>query len=312
MKPRAVLKNRFMRPTLKPERPYGVDAGVGDCRSRHAAILAPCAAIEDSGDACHQDVAPVEVGRSFIEMREAEQRGRNPERRSASHPPFQKILDPGAKIKFLGNGNEDKDIDPGWNHREAQGVAMRMEKAEHESQGECQRRKENQFVQPGFPIAPVEVKIKARPAKAADGDESIQRGIDEKQFSQARKPARPRPLEPAQINGQPQSQENDRVSPIAALFGIGGCSLSQQPCDRHGQRRVESAPMPCKRERGAGNDNVRQRAERWQSSPRGKRPSCTRLGDTLSGESKGCRRNELQHQHGNGYRGWVLHGDYCN
>src|ERR1017187_7758649 len=55
-------------PLLKPERPDGVHAGVGDRRGRHSPLFAPCPAVEDTGDACQQNVAPVEVRRSFVEM----------------------------------------------------------------------------------------------------------------------------------------------------------------------------------------------------------------------------------------------------
>src|SRR5208282_2561945 len=55
-------------PLLKPERPDGVHAGVGDRRGRHSPLFAPCPAVENPGDASQQDIAPVKVRRSFVEM----------------------------------------------------------------------------------------------------------------------------------------------------------------------------------------------------------------------------------------------------
>ncbi len=69
--------------------------------------------------------------------------------------------------------------------------------------------------------------VKAGAAEPPDRHESIKRRIDEKQLPPTRQSARPRTLEPAQINRQPQRQENDRVPPIAALFWIDDCGLPQ-------------------------------------------------------------------------------------
>src|ERR1700687_552086 len=119
-------------------------------------------------------------------MGEPKQHRRNRQRRSPSHPPFQQVLHPRAKVKFLRNSNKNEDIDPRRNHREPRRVAMKMEKAQRQPQPQDQWRKESQFAQPSFPVAPAEVKVKAGSAEPPDRDESIQRSIDEEQFPQAR------------------------------------------------------------------------------------------------------------------------------
>src|SRR5208282_1053884 len=65
---RAACPSTSSGPLLKPERPDGIHAGVGDRRGRHSPSFAPCPAVEDPGDAGQQDVAPVEVRRSFVEV----------------------------------------------------------------------------------------------------------------------------------------------------------------------------------------------------------------------------------------------------
>src|SRR5260370_19135598 len=104
---------------------------------------------------------------------------------------------------------------------------MRMQEAQRQPSCENQGRKVSQFAQPGFPVTPAEMKVKAGAVELADHDESIESGIDEEQLPQACKAIRPRPLEPAQVHGQADCQENDGVSPIAALLGVGDCGLAQ-------------------------------------------------------------------------------------
>src|SRR5208337_4763547 len=120
--------------SLKPERPDCVHAGVRDRRGWNAAMLTPCPPIKDSGDARQCDIPPVEVRRSFVEMGEAKQHRRNPQRPAPSDAPFKQILHPRAKEKFLWNGNENENIDPSRNHREPQRVTMRMQKSQRQSE----------------------------------------------------------------------------------------------------------------------------------------------------------------------------------
>ncbi len=90
---------------LEPERPDGVYAGVGDGRGGYSPLLAPGPSVENPGDACQHNITPVEVRRTFIEMREPEQNRSDHQRCPASHAPFQQILHPGAKKEFLGNSD---------------------------------------------------------------------------------------------------------------------------------------------------------------------------------------------------------------
>src|SRR5208282_945189 len=121
---------------------------------------------------------------------------------------------------------------------------MRMKKAQRQSQPEDQRCEENQLAQSGFPVTPAEVEVKAGAGELADGEESVQARVDQEKFPPARQAVWPGSLEPAQIHGEAEGEENERVSPVAALLGIGAGGLPQQPGDGYGQRSVQSAPFP--------------------------------------------------------------------
>src|SRR5271167_2556164 len=87
-KSRTSEASTFFSTSLEPKRPDGVNAGVGDCRGWDSPLSSPCPAVENAGDACQHDITPVEVRRSFVEMRESEQHRCNRQRRFSSQPPF--------------------------------------------------------------------------------------------------------------------------------------------------------------------------------------------------------------------------------
>src|SRR5271165_2245058 len=115
----------------EPPRPQPIDAGVRDGRRRDTAVLAPGAAVENSRDGGQQNVAPVEVRGTFIEVREAEQRGSDDERGAASEAALEQILHPGAEEKFFRDGDKNKNSRPRKNCLARRGqVGMGMDKSE--------------------------------------------------------------------------------------------------------------------------------------------------------------------------------------
>src|SRR5260370_35014207 len=77
------------RAALEPERPDGVHAGVGDGRGWHSPLLAPGPTVENPGDACQHNIAPVEVRRTFIQRGDTEE---NPIYRKPCPAPHAPVL----------------------------------------------------------------------------------------------------------------------------------------------------------------------------------------------------------------------------
>src|ERR1700677_1097502 len=78
----------FLWTNLKPQSPYPVDAGVCDGRCSHAPVLAPSPAVENPRNRSQQDVAPIEMRRSFVEVRKPEKCRGDHQSRAPSYPAF--------------------------------------------------------------------------------------------------------------------------------------------------------------------------------------------------------------------------------
>jgi hypothetical protein len=98
-------------------------------------LLTPGEPIENAGQGCQQDIAPVESRRTLIEMRKAKQ-GRSDEKSPRRpDPAIEKILHPATKEKFFRHGNKKERKDPGGESvKDRRGDRLEMEEAQHESQ----------------------------------------------------------------------------------------------------------------------------------------------------------------------------------
>jgi len=63
--------------------------------------------------------------------------------------------------------------------------------------------------------------------------------VDQEQIAQSAPAHRPGRVEPAQIDGQAEHEENDRIPPGAPLLRISRCGLLQQPGHRDRQQSVQ-------------------------------------------------------------------------
>src|SRR5277367_232858 len=194
---------------------------MGNARSRHATSFAPCSAVKNPSDAGEQDVAPIEAHRALVEMRQSKEHRRDHESGSPSHAPFEKVLHPGAKEEFFRHGNEKEDTQPSQRRRTCPWqVSMGMDEPERQTHSQNDRRKEEQFAQSAFPIAPAQVKVETASAQLTDSQKTVQADVHEEQLIQSLKSTGPRSVEPAEIYCQSQNQQNDAIPPVAALLRV--------------------------------------------------------------------------------------------
>src|ERR1700685_2510013 len=119
----------------KPPRPNPIYARVGNGRGGNSPPLPPRAPIKNPGNRGQQYIAPVEMRRTFIEMRKPKQQRRDNQRRQPHHTPLQKILQPSAKKKFFRHRNKQEDSDPGQSGLpQCRHIRMRMNKSQRQSQ----------------------------------------------------------------------------------------------------------------------------------------------------------------------------------
>src|ERR1700730_14882997 len=96
-----------------------------------------------------------------------------------------------------------------------------MDEAERQSQSQNYGRKKEQLAQSGFPVAPAQMKVESGAAQLPDRQKTIQTDVHEEQLIQSLQSAGPCSVEPAQVHGQPERQQNDGIAPVTALLRIG-------------------------------------------------------------------------------------------
>lgn len=104
--------NHSYESLAEEEGPDGVDEGVGEGGGGDALVAAtfpaPCATVEEPCDGGEQDVAPVEVGGTLVEVGEAEEDRGEREGCAGSEAALQQILHPAAEEELLRNSDEEK------------------------------------------------------------------------------------------------------------------------------------------------------------------------------------------------------------
>ena len=119
-----------------------------------------------------------------------------------------------------------------------------MNESECQSESQNQRREKEQLAQPAFPVAPAEVEVEPGPAELADGQKAIQADVDQKQFIEGSQSRRPGCIEPAQVDGKAEQQQNNGVPPVAGLLWVGARCLLEQGRNHDRKRGVERKPAP--------------------------------------------------------------------
>ncbi len=183
----------------------------------HAALTAPCPAVEDACDGGQQNIAPVEVQRALVEVGEAKEDRGGSKSRPSSHSPFKKILKPSAKEEFFGNGDEEEGEDPRAGKAEddrTEGVpeGMRVEEAESEAQDQSNREIESKFAQADGQIAQAEAQVEADTLEVSNRNESVDAGVEKQDLVEDGEMGGPGGLEPTEVNRQAEDGKDQELA----------------------------------------------------------------------------------------------------
>jgi hypothetical protein len=113
---------------------------------------------------------------------------------------------------------------------------------------------------------------------------------------------RPRSLKPAQIDGQAQYSQHQKIPPVSALGGIDASRLTQEQGDSDGQERIQREPTPAEHARPAGQQQIRNRQRRRAHEPRPNGQCAHARGREIRKERHSQIRNQRE-QRGNDVHG---------
>ena len=131
------------------------------------------------------------------------------------------------------------------------------------------------------------MKVETGSVELADGLKAIQADVDEEQFIQGPEPGGPGSVEPAQVDGQAEQQQNDGIPPVAVLFWVDGRCLLQEGCDGDRKCGVQGKPVPSKYVLRNGNQDVGHGVQRGNSDAGSDWPALDGSGDPLGGTAEG-------------------------
>lgn len=224
---------------------------------------------------------------ALVEVRQAEEDGGEDERGRASHAAFEQVLQPSAKEKLLWHCDQEKSEGKGGESMHRVGHdGVEVKEADSEPQCNCYGRVEEELAPADAEIAQSEPEVESDAVKLADAEEGVDAGVQQQNFIEGAEARGPRGLKPAKIDGEAKHNEYEKVSPVAALVGVGAPGAVEKHRDGDGQQRIEHEPAPLKDVRGAGDERVGNAEERGEQEPHRHRQA---LGLRGGGGEK-CRR----------------------
>ncbi len=133
---------------------------------------------------------------------------------------------------------------------------MGVQKAEPEAEDESDGRIKDDFAQADGNVFEAQAEVEAGSFKLADEDETVDTRIEQENLVEDGQVWRPGAFKPAQVDGEAERDEDEKVMPGAALIGIGAGSLPEQRGDGDGKGSVEGEPFPAKEAGAERDENV--------------------------------------------------------
>jgi hypothetical protein len=275
--------------------PEGVDGGVGDGGGGDAVVLTPGAAVEDSGEAGQEDVAPIEEGGALIEVGEAEDAGGDQQGGGAADAALEEVLHPAAEEDFFRERDADEGEDPrGDDEPGVIDVGMEVEEAEGQAQRDGDGKVEEEFAEAGGPVARAEAEVEADGGEAADGEEGIEAGVEEGELAEKGKFVGPGGFEPAEVDGEAERDEDEEVEEVAALVGVEAGGEGFERGEEDGGEKVEEEPGDREDVRPERDDEVREGEDGGEGEAQGRGEGLRGAGARFAGKSEGEERDEEQ------------------
>jgi len=232
---------------------------VGDGGGGNAVVASPGAAVENAGDGSEQDVTPVKERGALIEVGKAEEDCSGEEGGDAAEAALEEILHPAAEEDFFGECDGDKSGNPrGDKEPGVVDVAMEVKEAEGESDGDRDEHVEEELAEAGGPVAVAKAKAVPDAGEAADGEEGVKAGVKEGELAECGEFVGPGGLEPAEVDGEPERNEDEEIEKVAALAGVEAGGEEFEGGDESGEEEIDEEPANGQDVRVEGDDDIGQ------------------------------------------------------
>ena len=216
---------------------------MGDGRSADTALRAPGAAVKDTCQGSQEHIAPVEAAGPFIEVSETEEARGEKQGAVSAEVLLEEVLEPTAKEKFFGNGDEEEGKNPGQGSaRGRRPAGMEMKKSERKAEGESDWNVEGAFAQTDGDITQAKAQVEAGSFELPDENEAINAGIEKQDLVEDCEVWRPGALEPAQVDGDAEEGKNQKLTPVASGSSIDGARVVKENRYCNGKHKVEREP----------------------------------------------------------------------
>ncbi len=265
--------------------------------------VSPRAPVKDARNRRQNHIAPVEVQRALVEMRQPKQTSGHdaapsvrPTRRSSRF-----CIQPRKKISSGSAIPTKVKIHIGHDQKRPSESVMQVEKSEHQPQRNCDRpRRTTNSRRPIFQSRRRSRRSKPTPLNCRTARKPYSPASSKREFADERKMRRPGRFQPAQIDRQPQRYQHHEIQDVATLLRIQLRCPSQERGNRDRSQSVNRQPFHAKRVRGCADDAIRQRQDGRQTQPHSQRQPLRLANAGLPGKPKGKQRHERQNQRNHG------------
>ncbi len=76
--------------------------------------------------------------------------------------------------------------------------------------------------------------------------QGVDSGVEQKDFVEDGEVCGPRGFEPAEVDGESDDGEDEKVAPVAVLLGVVAACVVHEGSDGHGENGIGCEPMPVK------------------------------------------------------------------
>jgi len=171
-----------------------------------------------------------------------------------------------------------------------------VKEAEGESDGDRDEHVEEELAEAGGPVAVAKAKAVPDAGEAADGEEGVKAGVKEGELAECGEFVGPGGLEPAEVDGEAERNEDEEIEKVAALAGVEAGGEEFEGGDESGEEEIDEEPANGQDVRVEGDDDIGQDEDCGNSKAQQGGERLRGADAAFAAEGKGKERNEEENE----------------